>query len=67
MSEVTIGIDGIGGDTTSEGPPHVRALYGISQANLEDVTYVLAVEAGTRVPYRLPNLKVIEFSPGDDV
>ncbi|MEM2916341.1 MAG: hypothetical protein QXT19_03240 [Candidatus Woesearchaeota archaeon] len=67
MSEVTIGIDGIGGDTTSEGPPHVRALYGISQAKLEDVTYVLAVEAGTRVPYRLPNLKVIEFSPCDDV
>lgn len=67
MSEVTIGIDGIGGDTTSEGPPHVRALYGISQAKLEDVTYVLAVEAGTRVPYRLPNLEVVEFSLGDNV
>ncbi len=63
MSEATIGIDGIGGDTTREGPPHVRALYGASKAMLEDVTYVLAVEAGARVPYRLPNLEVLEFSP----
>jgi len=62
MSEAAIGIDGIGGDTTKEGPPHIRAFYGANLAKLEDVTYVLAVESGARVPYRLPNLEVIEFS-----
>ncbi len=67
MSEAAIGIDGIGGDTTGEGPPHVRALYGISQARLEDVAYVLAVEKDARVPYRLPNLEIVEFSPSREV
>ncbi|MEM4240089.1 MAG: hypothetical protein QXM31_02500 [Candidatus Woesearchaeota archaeon] len=69
MSEgvITIGVDGIGGDTTKEGPPHVRALYGISQAKLDDVAYVLAVEKDARLPYRLPNLEVVEFSPSSEV
>ncbi len=59
--DFTIGVDGIGGDTTQEGPPHVRALYGISKAKLDDAAYVLAVEKGARLPYRLPNLEVVEF------